>query len=626
MLNPDFSPCFALLDDSDASPRDPRSRLYTEYIGSLSCNRLSELPILFEKMQQALKLGQYAVGLFTYEFSDPSSEAVTTYEVDGASSAFNSPAEILLFKNCQRLSAQQTETWLLAQRDAAPHADPAGIAAVRASVTENEFVKAIEYIKKNIEAGDTYQVNFTYRLHFDTFGSLHALYLRLRARQSVPYGVVIALPDGRAVLSLSPELFVQHRQGELTAQPMKGTASASTNNDIEQDRMAAQALCTDEKNRAENVMIVDLLRNDFGKISAIGSVHVSELFNVTRYGSVLQMTSTIHATLRNSVHLADIFNAIYPCGSITGAPKKRTMEIIHALESEPRGIYTGAIGWFEAPTAAHPMGDFCLSVPIRTLALQAPKADGVRQAQMGVGAGIVYDSDARNEYAECLLKAQFLTGLPNHFELFETMYATQTAGCRNLQRHLQRLRLSARYFGFLYDEEKLRKILQDTCMALPSGAAHRVRIALNQAGAISINTGPITPIQEPVRLLLSSHPTRADQLFLRHKSTVRDLYDAGWRAAEKLGAFDMLFFNTSGKVTEGGRSNLFVQLNGRWYTPPLSAGVLPGVMRAVILEDTQWGASERDLTLEEVRRADKLIVCNAVRAALAATVAWDKFD
>jgi para-aminobenzoate synthetase/4-amino-4-deoxychorismate lyase len=333
------------------------------------------------------------------------------------------------------------------------------------------------------------------------------------------------------------------------------------------------------------------------------------------------MTSTVQARVRDEVTLSDMLDALYPCGSITGAPKRRTMQIIRELESAPRGLYTGAIGWFEAPDDAHRIGDFCLSVPIRTLLLLPPDAQGVRAGEMGVGAGIVHDSVAADEYAECALKASFLTGLANDFELFETMHATQAEGCRHLDLHLQRLRSSAAYFGFAYDEQEIRSRLQQACNTLSAGE-HRMRLALNQAGVCSVQSAPLLPWETPVRLLLSPQTTVAGELFLRHKTTRRERYDAAWRAAEAKGCFDMLFCNTQGELTEGARSNIFVKLDGRWYTPPLACGLLPGVMRAVLLADPAWAASERRLTLDDLRAAQEIAVCNALRGVLPALVAF----
>ncbi|MES2536121.1 MAG: aminodeoxychorismate synthase component I [Pseudomonadota bacterium] len=597
--------CFALLDDCDATAADPRSRLYTRHAGTLACEQAAGLPALLDDMQHAVQQGRHAIILFSYELG----AELHAIAPRAAQSAW---AQVLLFDRCERLSADEVTAWLGGQDN------HTGIGGLQASVDRVQFQQALARIHDYLEAGDTYQVNYTVRLRFDAYGSLPALYRTLRARQPVPYGALIALPDGRAVLSLSPELFLRYRRGQLTARPMKGTAAAS--GDAAQDAARAAALAADPKNRAENLMIVDLLRNDLGKVATLGSVRVPHLFDVSAYSSVLQMTSTVNAQLRDDVTLAGLISALYPCGSITGAPKRRTMQIIRELEPDARGIYTGAIGWLDAAAAGHGIGDFCLSVPIRTLMLEAPGADGVRAGEMGVGAGITHDSDADDEYAECQLKAQFLTGLENAFELFETMFATRAGGCRHLDLHLQRLRASAAYFGFVLDEKNLREILLRTCAALPAEGNHRLRLALNQAGAVNVQHAPLTPLPLPVRLWLSPQRTEAGDLFLRHKSTLRARYDAAWRAAEAQGAFDVLFCNTRDELTEGARSNVFIKLNGRWYTPPLGIGVLPGVMRTVLLADPAWNAQERRLTLDDLYAAEDIVVCNALRGALPATL------
>lgn len=560
------------------------------------------------QMQEALEKGQYAVGLFTYELGE---------QLHGIQPNAAGPlAQVLLFAHCEALNTAEVDAWL-AQQD--QPSQPTGIAQVAASVTEKEFADAVARIHAYIEAGDTYQINYTYRMRFDAYGSPIALYRRLRARQPVPYGALVYLPDGRAVLSLSPELFMRHAEGIITARPMKGTAAASGN--AESDAKRASQLSADPKNRAENLMIVDLLRNDIGRIASVGSVRVPKLFDVDRYSSVLQMTSTVQAQLRPDVSLTDVFLALYPCGSITGAPKRRTMQIIHELESAPRGLYTGAIGWFDPPQRGSTLGNFCLSVPIRTLVLQAPQA-GIRNGEMGVGAGIVHDSTAAAEFAECRLKASFLTGLPQEFELFETMHATRLAGVRHVGLHMQRLCASAKYFGFRYDEQAIRASVQQACESLPPDSAHRLRLALKHDGSITLQSAPLAPMQLPVRLLLASEATTADNLFLRHKTTVRAHYDHAWRTAEQQGAFDMLFCNERGELTEGGRSSVFVKLDGCWFTPPIASGVLPGVMRSVLLADPAWNAQERVLTLAELRAAQQVIACNALRGALPASIAW----
>ena len=610
---------FALLDDaSPEGQRHARSRLYCGYAGTLACQHARDWPRLLDGVQDALARGLHAVPVLTYELGEQLVGIAPARELHAPL------AQVLLFERYDMLDAAQVDAWLTARAEE-QGGGPAGIAAVRANVDEPTFAHAIERIRDYIAAGDTYQVNYTYRLRFDAFGPVCALYARLRARQPVPYGALIGLPDGRVLLSLSPELFVRHDAGRLLARPMKGTAPADADDVV--NAVRAQHLAADPKNRAENLMIVDLLRNDLGRIARTGSVGVPALFEVKRYSSVLQMTSTVQAQLAPGTTLQAIFAALYPCGSITGAPKRRTMEIIRELEPAARGVYTGAIGWidppppgagFGAPHGAR-FGDFCLSVPIRTLTLQ-PEQNGVRHGELGVGAGIVYDSDAGAEYAECRLKAGFLTGLSNDFEIFETIYATRADGCRHLERHLARLGASAAYFGHPFHPDLARAAAMAACAALPDDAPHRVRLALRPDGEFVVQTGALAPLNEPVTLLLADEPTRAHDVFLRHKTSIRSRYDAAWRAAESVGAFDTLFFNERGELTEGGRSNVFVKIAGRWYTPPLSAGVLPGVMRGVLLDDPAWDAIECPLTRDSLAHAQEIVVCNALRGVLRAVL------
>ena len=602
--------CFALLDD--ASTPGAGSRLYTGLAAVLQCTEGDGWPALLEGLQAALKRGQYAVSVCSYELG----AHLLAMPPRAAGPGAPPLAQVLVFEHCTQLSQDEVQQWLDARVDSAP----AGVAAIHANVDQAEFTRALQRIHDYIVAGDTYQVNYTYRLRFDAFGSPLALYARLRARQPVPYGALLMLPDGGALLSLSPELFVRHAQGELMARPMKGTAPAAPPEQMEENVRRAAALAHDPKNRAENLMIVDLLRNDIGRIAVTGSVQVPTLFQVTRYSSVLQMTSTVQARLRGDASLADIFQALYPCGSITGAPKRRTMEIIAELEPAPRGIYTGAIGWFDPPAAgaAHAVGDFCMSVPIRTLALQAAGPGGMRRGEMGVGAGIVLDSEPHDEFAECQLKARFLTGLTNDFELFETLHASRDDGCRQQERHLARLAASCAYFNFAWDADAARAALQAACAARPDDAPFRLRLALRQDGRFTVQSGALSALQDTVKVMLAPDATTADDLFLRHKSSVRARYDAAWRAAEAQGGFDMLFFNERGELTEGGRSNVFVKLDGCWHTPPLSCGLLPGVQRAAMLADPAWNAQETVITRAMLARAEAIVVCNALRGALPA--------
>lgn len=621
---------FALLDDSGDGAGAARSRLYTGLIRRVTCAAPGGLDAVCAEVQDALHSGCFAVVLIDYEFG---------VRMHGAG-AEAQPGQLvfLLFEHCRHLEAHEVDDWLAAKdpvqdisADGLPSAlGVAGICDLQADTSRAEFGDAIDRIQQWLRAGECYQINYTYRLNFDAFGSPVALYRRLRARQPVPFGALIMLPDeagstgnsaGRAILSLSPELFVQHRDGVLTARPMKGTAPAHTGaHENECNRAAAAELAADEKNRAENLMIVDLLRNDLGRLAMPGSVSVPALFCVERFADVLQMTSTVQARLRSGTGFADVLRALFPCGSITGAPKHRTMQLIEALEKTPRGLYTGAIGWLDSPRNAGPLGDFCLSVAIRTLTLDAPRADGLRRGQLGVGAGIVLDSEADSEWAECRLKANFLSAMDPGFALFETMYATRAEGARYLDWHLERLQRSAAYFGFICDSAAVRAAVMARCNELPAGRACRLRLALQRDGAVTLTHGVLTPL--PARLKVLLDPAAAlvngDALWLRHKTTVRARYDRAWRAAETLGAFDQLFFNQRGELTEGARCNIFVKLQGAWLTPPVSSGVLPGVMRRAVLADPAWNAREAVLTRDHLLNAQALMICNALRGAVPA--------
>ena len=631
---------FALLDDCDATAAHRSSRLYTGFVHERVCADAAQLDAVCAAAAADLRRGLHAVVLADYEFGRQL--VLKDFHLADKTQRGDATLRFLLFEQCAKLSRDEVDAWLAQCDGGAPQASVAGTADVRASVDAVQFEAAINAIHEALSIGDSYQINYTYRLDFDVFGAPVGLYRRLRARQAVPYGALLALPDDRWVLSCSPELFVEKAGAALRARPMKGTASRSPE-DPEADRRMAQFLANDPKNRAENVMIVDLLRNDLSQVAETGSVTVPALFSVEPYASVWQMTSTVEARLRPQTSFADVLRALFPCGSITGAPKHRTMQLIDMLESTPRGLYTGAIGWLDvAPTTtahaaadannandtASVCGDFCLSVAIRTLTLDAatPGSADTRRGRMGVGAGIVLDSVAADEYVECQLKARFLTDSDPGFELFETMYATREEGIRHLARHLARLTASAAWLGFRFDEAELRARLAAQCASLPSKTAHRVRLALGKNGAPQIVAAVLAPLAETVVgvLLATDHgfaATAAGDVLLHHKTTRRAEYDRGWRSAEALGAFDTLFFNDRGELTEGGRSNVFVKLAGRWWTPPLSSGVLPGVMRGVLLEDTRLGAAERVLTRTDVLNAEALMVCNALRGALSARVA-----
>ncbi|MGK8198718.1 chorismate-binding protein [Burkholderia cepacia] len=636
------SASFALLDDCDSTASARSSRLYSGFVRERVCTDPARLDAVDAAVAQDLRDGLHAVVVGDYEFGRNLQRAQPGH----------APLRFLLYARCERLSRDEVDAWLARQDGGSDAPSIAGVAHVAKSVSRDAFDAAIAAVHDALRAGDSYQVNYTYRLNFDVFGTPLALYRRLRARQPVRYGALVALPDGAWVVSCSPELFVEKHGDVLRARPMKGTAPRSA--DPRDDAAAAAFLANDPKNRAENVMIVDLLRNDVSRIARTGTVRVPALFSVEPYASVWQMTSTVEAGWREGTTFAQMLRALFPCGSITGAPKYKTMQLIDAIESTPRGLYTGAIGWLDAAKQGADSdvpgerlagcGDFCLSVAIRTLTLDATGegADsegatgaearnpatpiaGRRRGTMGVGAGIVLDSVAADEYAECELKARFLTDADPGFQLFETTAATRADGIRHLDRHLARLQRSADAFGFRFDSEALRREIDARCAALDGDDIYRMKLALAKDGTIEIVAAPLKPLPAgPVGVLLASAhgfaSTRASDALLLHKTTRRAEYDRAWQAAEALGCFDMLFVNERGEVTEGGRSNVFVKLDGQWVTPPLESGVLPGVMRGVLLDDRVFGATERVVTRDDLARAEALLLTNALRGALDAVL------
>ncbi|HDV6326838.1 TPA: bifunctional anthranilate synthase component I family protein/class IV aminotransferase [Burkholderia cenocepacia] len=633
------SASFALLDDCDSTASARSSRLYSGFVRERVCTDPAQLDAIDAALAQDLRDGLHAVVVGDYAFGRNLQRAQPGH----------APLRFLLYARCERLTRDEIDAWL-AQQDGGGTPSIAGVAHVAKSVSRDAFDAAIGAVHDALRAGDSYQVNYTYRLNFDVFGTPLALYRRLRARQPVRYGALIALPGGAWVVSCSPELFVEKQGDVLRARPMKGTAPRSA--DPGEDAAAAAFLASDPKNRAENVMIVDLLRNDVSRIARTGTVKVPALFSVEPYASVWQMTSTVEAGWRDGTTFAQMLRALFPCGSITGAPKYKTMELIDAIESTPRGLYTGAIGWLDAPKdeagqagaaasgGVAGCGDFCLSVAIRTLTLDAVDVDsndtdgadgtgttavGRRRGTMGVGAGIVLDSVAADEYAECELKARFLTDADPGFQLFETTAATRADGIRHLDRHLARLQRSADAFGFRFDADALRREIDARCAALDGDGAYRMKLTLAKDGTFDITAAPLKPLPAgPVGVLLAAAhgfaPTRSGDALLLHKTTRRAEYDRAWQAAEALGGFDMLFVNERGEVTEGGRSNLFVKLDGQWVTPPLASGVLPGVMRGVLLDDRAFGAVERVVTRDDLARAQGLLLTNALRGALDAVL------
>jgi len=605
---------FVLLDDATAPPGEAVSRLYTGLAREDILPPGGDPARLDAMLAAGWRQGWHATLFAPYEFGGALVGAPA--HTDAALPLHDGALRLLWFRDFRRLDGDAVQAWL-----PAPDAQaPAGLVDIAAGTPRADFDAAIARSHAWIEAGDTYQVNYTQRLGFSAFGDPRVLYAALRAAQPVPYAVLACLPGDAWVLSLSPELFVRHDGGgRLVTRPMKGTAPRS--GDVEHDAQAAAALAADAKNRAENVMIVDLLRNDLGRIAQPGSVAVPDRFVVEPFGAVLQMTSTVTATARPGTGFGELFGALFPCGSITGAPKRRTMQIIAELEPVPRGLYTGAIGWIEPSDGGLP--PFALSVAIRTLVLGPNGADGLRPGEMGVGGGIVHDSVAAEEFAECGWKARFLTRHDPGFTLFETMQV-EDRRCLREDRHLSRLAVSAAALGFAFDLVAVKAALEAETARLGTGT-WRLRMSLDKSGGLGFASGALAPLAgTPVVVDIAAQPLPDADPLRRHKTSARAVYDAGWQAAERDGGFDRLFFNTRGELLEGGRSSVFVKVDGRWLTPPLAADILPGVMRAQMLEEgdalLDGAASEGVVTRDMLARAQTIVVVNSLRGAMRAVL------
>jgi para-aminobenzoate synthetase/4-amino-4-deoxychorismate lyase len=472
--------------------------------------------------------------------------------------------------------------------------DPAGAMAGRPRplVAREAHEAAIAGALEHILAGDIYQANLTFPAEVATAGHPLALYSAIRPRARAGWGGIVF--TGRHwLLSFSPELFFTLERGRVTARPMKGTAPAGSD---------PEALRGDPKQRAENLMIVDLLRNDLSRLSRPGSVKVPALFEVETYPTVLQMTSTVVGELEEGRTGIDLLETIFPCGSVTGAPKIRAMEIIDRLEGERRGPYTGSIGRLA------PDGEAEFNVAIRTLVLR----DGESVARLGLGSGIVADSVAADEWRECLAKGEFVA-TARRFDLIETMRFDPQEGLHELDRHLARMKRSAEAFGRGFDRHHARNELQAATFFLRE--ARKLRLLLSPSGALAIESRPLPPAPEgTVEVALKPLPVEAGDFRLRHKTSDRRFYD---EAREEAGTFEVVFADGDGFLTEGSFTNVFVERGGRLLTPPLQRGLLPGVLREVLLEDGR--AEEADLRAGDL--AGGFFVGNAVRGLIAARLA-----
>lgn len=470
------------------------------------------------------------------------------------------------------------------------------------SLSEDEYHGQLECIRRLIQAGEVYQINFTMRACLRATQNPWDAFRALFRRHPVPHAAFVNT-GAQQIVSLSPEMFFEIERGRITVRPMKGTIARGRF--PEEDRVAAEQLRTSEKNRAENVMIVDLMRNDLGRICRTGTVKTPKLFEVERYPSVWQMTSTVEGELLGDCGVGAVVRALFPSGSVTGAPKIRAMEQIARLEAAPRGAYTGAIGFWSATRAR-------FNVAIRTIEFER------RHGTLGIGGGITNDSNPAEEWEECKWKASFLTDSPPEFKLIETLYWERRYGL--LEAHVARMQSSAEYFGFAFHANRLRRELRKLGTRFP-GRAQRVRVLLSREGELEITHSDFVAGQLG-RVGISDRRVSSQDRFLFHKTTNRDAYDNELAAARSRRLADVLFLNERGELTEGAVHNVFLVKDGVWRTPALECGLLPGTFRAGIL-GTRANACEAVLTIDDLKNADAVYLCNSVRGAFPVDVDWD---
>jgi para-aminobenzoate synthetase / 4-amino-4-deoxychorismate lyase len=591
------TPGSVLLQTSRFDASNRYSYLFLNPVRTIAASTLNDIPNLFHDIEEALASGLHVAGFLSYECGyhferfdginlSPQQLPLAWFGVydqpfvyDHAEARFEGTEPPIGNSSPEELSVRFTKNATL-------------------TISEAEYCDQILKIKEYIRAGDTYQVNFTDSVSMQTTASPASAFAMLSESQPVSYSAFINT-SGHHILSLSPELFFRIEAGRITTRPMKGTMPRGL--DPAEDTQQALKLQSDPKNRSEHVMIVDLLRNDLGRICTMGSVQVDDLFSVERYETLLQMTSTVSGTLQPNLRFYDIFKAIFPSGSITGAPKIHTMQLIRQLERAPRGIYTGAIGFMS------PGGFSVFNVAIRTLVLKG----GI--AHMGVGGGIVADSTPAEEYRECLLKAGFLTRSRRPFQLIETML-WQDDKLRFLNMHLDRLESSATYFDIPFDRTSILSQIAETTNQLQPGNSYRIRLLLDSSGNITLAPERFTTEPEgvPVSVVMSPTPTNSTDVFLRHKTTNRERYNLEYAQAHADGFDEIIFVNERGEVTEGAISNLFIRQGTKLLTPPLTSGVLPGIYRRHLLE-TNPAAEERVLTLQDLEAADAVFLCNSLR-------------
>ncbi len=569
-------------------PASEQWGVFTNPVKVLCCTEIENVELILAELEAALNAGCYAAGFLSYE----------------AGAAFDKAFPIRSTNGFPLL-------WFGIYDKAPTVFDPgndeifAGTAELEPELSEEEYHKAINAVLADIKAGNIYQTNFTFRLRGKKTRAPWPLFKALFVRHPVPYAAFINTGDLQ-IVSLSPEIFLERNGNELFSSPMKGTIKRGGN--PAEDRENAEFLKADPKNIAENLMIVDMVRNDLGRICRTDSIFVDPLFHVDSYATLHQVISTVHGKISPGTTFSAIVRAAFPAASITGAPKVAATRKIQELEKSPRKIYTGSIA------CIYPDQDFCMNVAIRTLICSG------NSTELGIGGGIVYDSAKAAEWDEALLKSQFIHAAEPDFEILETMLFEQSKGVSDLDAHLDRMKNSAKYFAFKFNADSAEKFVAEKLLQVKGPA--RIRLLLSFGGKLELQSFPLAETgwgSDLARVKLSERQTSGDAVFLRHKTTRREFYNEHFRKAVNAGCNEVIFTNERGEICEGAISNIFIQAqNGLWYTPPLSSGLLPGIWRGATIK--KLNAKEKVLYVSDLEKAKQTIIGNSVRGASMAVV------
>ncbi len=627
---------FAFFETTKFNEDNCCSFLFRKPVERITCNVNDDPQIFLNRAEEKLYKGYYLAGWFAYEFGYLL-EPVLNRLLDRSPNKNNKKviADLGVYSEPHIYNHITGKFSGAGKWPEVKNADNFNnkdykVSDLQLSVKKERYLEDIKKVKEYIKAGDTYQVNYTLELLFDFYGSMASFYKTLRRNQNVSYGAFLK-NGSHHTISFSPELFFNKKGSKITVRPMKGTMRRGKT--LNEDRQLVDFLRDDIKNRSENVMIVDLLRNDLGRLSpkdASGNVYVKSLFDVETYETLHQMTSTIEAKVPEKLSLYDLFECLFPCGSVTGAPKIRTMEIIRELEKRQRGIYTGAIGYIT------PKFDALFNVPIRTVVIDEQR--GV----MGIGSGIVYDSEPENEWEECLLKGNFLTKPAAEFKLIETLLWCPDNGYWLFDLHMDRLCDSAIYFGYPFNIQLINKDLEVKAQYWKEQKAisgKRVRLTLEKDGSHEIIATSIeikssllkikakeiiaTIKRKPEslpRVIFSTTKMDSKSIYLYHKTTNRHIYDDEREQAVENGFYEVLYENEKNEVTEGSITNLFILKDNKFYTPPIKSGLLPGIFRRYFMEFNPGKVFEKVLTRKDLNNADSIFVGNSVRGLINVTI------